>query len=135
MLDRQRLSKRRERLRQFDAMRRRQRDLGERAGRATVEHDQPDPARRKGLGKGQVIAVPLYAERAMFVARVGKGFDAHGAVAWDEVLAQPLCLLHEGMQNRRIFDANLAARGLAVHPVATADSYVALLAMVEAGGF
>jgi DNA-binding transcriptional LysR family regulator len=39
------------------------------------------------------------------------------------------------MQNRRILDSRLAARGLAVHPKATADSYVALLAMVEAGGF
>jgi DNA-binding transcriptional LysR family regulator len=95
------------------------------AGLTYLDHEPP----------AQVIAVPLYAERAMFVARVGSGFDAQRSVGWSEVLAQPLCLLHEGMQNRRIFDANLAARGFAVHPVATADSYVALLALVEAGGF
>ncbi|MFA5962835.1 MAG: LysR family transcriptional regulator [Sphingomonas sp.] len=95
------------------------------AGLTYLDHEPPT----------QVIAVPLYAERAMFVARVGSGFDTHATVGWHEVLEQPLCLLNEGMQNRRIFDANLALRGLAVHPVATADSYVALLAMVEAGGF
>ncbi|MGH6612625.1 LysR family transcriptional regulator [Sphingomonas sp.] len=95
------------------------------AGLTYLDHEPPT----------QVIAVPLYAERAVFVARTGSGFDCHRTVAWPEVLAQPLCLLHEGMQNRRIFDAHLAARGFAVHPGATADSYVALLAMVEAGGF
>jgi len=95
------------------------------AGLTYLDHEPP----------AQVIAAPLYAERAMFVARVGTGFDARKSVGWPDVLAQPLCLLHEGMQNRRIFDAHLAARGFAVHPGATADSYVALLAMVEAGGF
>ena len=95
------------------------------AGLTYLDHEPPT----------QVIAVPLYAEHPMFVTRVGSGFDDHKAVGWRAVLAQPLCLLHEGMQNRRIFDAHLAARGFAVHPAATADSYVALLAMVEAGGF
>jgi DNA-binding transcriptional LysR family regulator len=95
------------------------------AGLTYLDHEPP----------AQVIAAPLYAERAMFVARTGSGFDDRKAVGWPEVLAQPLCLLHEGMQNRRIFDAHLATRGFAVHPAATADSYVALLAMVEAGGF
>lgn len=94
------------------------------AGITYLDHEPP----------AQVIAAPLYAERAMFVARVGAGFDDRSSVGWADVLGQSLCLLHEGMQNRRIFDANLAARGAAVHPVATADSYVALLAMVEAGG-
>jgi DNA-binding transcriptional LysR family regulator len=95
------------------------------AGLTYLDHEPPT----------QVIAVPLYAERAMFVAHAGHGLDDRAAIGWREVITQPLCLLHEGMQNRRIFDAHLAARGMAVHPKATADSYVALLAMVEAGGF
>jgi DNA-binding transcriptional LysR family regulator len=95
------------------------------AGLTYLDHEPP----------AQVIAAPLYAERAMFVARAGRALDGRTAIGWPVVLAQPLCLLHEGMQNRRIFDANLAARGLAVHPRATADSYIALLAMVEASGF
>ncbi|MES2452566.1 MAG: LysR family transcriptional regulator [Pseudomonadota bacterium] len=95
------------------------------AGLTYLDHEPP----------AQVIAVPLYTERAMFVARAGSGFDDRKAVDWPDVLTQTLCLLHEGMQNRRIFDTNLAGRGFAAHPKATADSYVALLAMVEAGGF
>jgi hypothetical protein len=38
------------------------------------------------------------------------------------------------MQNRRILDGHLQARGLVAVPVATADSYVALLSMVSVGG-
>lgn len=71
----------------------------------------------------------------MFVVRRGTGFDDHASIAWAAVLEAPLCLLHQGMQNRRILDAHLAARGLALQPRAVADSYVALLAMVESGGF
>jgi DNA-binding transcriptional LysR family regulator len=95
------------------------------AGLTYLDHEPP----------AQVLAAPLYAERGMFVARRGGALDGRATIGWDEVVAQPLCLLHESMQNRRIFDAHLAARGMAVHPRATADSYVALLAMVEAGGF
>ena len=95
------------------------------AGLTYLDHEPP----------AQVLAAPLYAERGMFVTRRGGALDGLTTIGWGEVIAQPLCLLHEGMQNRRIFDAHLAARGMAVHPRATADSYVALLAMVEAGGF
>jgi DNA-binding transcriptional LysR family regulator len=46
-----------------------------------------------------------------------------------------LCLLHQGMQYRRILDERLGARGLAVAPRATADSHIALFAMVHSGAF
>jgi DNA-binding transcriptional LysR family regulator len=49
------------------------------------------------------------------------------------VARHPLCLLHQGMQNRRILDGLLSAHGLSVAPRATADSYIALLAMVRSG--
>ena len=81
-----------------------------------------------------VQAVPLYAERSVLVGHVDMVGD-RTAIDMTDALALPLCLLHEGMQNRRIFDAHLASRGLAVRPAATADSYIALLAMVEAGAF
>lgn len=95
------------------------------AGLTYLDHEPP----------AQVLAAPLYAERGMLVTRSGGELDERTTIGWDSVIALPLCLLHEGMQNRRIFDAHLAKRGMAVHPRATADSYVALLAMVEAGGF
>src|SRR3546814_7813179 len=37
------------------------------------------------------------------------------------------------MQNRRILDARLAERGLALRPRVTADSYLALLGLVQQG--
>lgn len=95
------------------------------AGLTYLDHEPP----------ANVIAVPLYAERYLFLARAGSGFDARTSIGWEEAAAQPLCLLHQGMQYRRILDARLNARGLAIAPRVVADSYVALLAMVRSGGF
>lgn len=82
----------------------------------------------------QVLAVPLYAERHRFATRADSELGRRDRVSWREAAATPLCLLHQGMQNRRILDAHLASLGLSIAPVATADSYVTLLSMVEAGG-
>lgn len=82
-----------------------------------------------------MLTAPLYAERYIFLARAGGGFDGRESIGWAEAAGADLALLHQGMQNRRILDAGLAERGLAIHPRATADSYVALLSMVQAGGF
>jgi DNA-binding transcriptional LysR family regulator len=95
------------------------------AGLTYLDHEPP----------ANVLSVPLYAERYMFLAARGSGFDQHTAVTWEEACAQDLCLLHQGMQYRRILDERLAARGLAVTPRATADSHFALFAMVEGGAF
>lgn len=95
------------------------------AGLTYLDHEPP----------ANVLSVPLYAERYLFVARRGEGFDDRASITWAEAAAQPLCLLHQGMQYRRILDARLSARGLAIAPRVVADSYVALLAMVRAGGF
>lgn len=94
------------------------------AGLTYVEHEPPP----------DVISVALYRERVMFVARA-TAEAGPPTIGWDAALSQPLCLLHQGMQNRRILDANLAQMGRAAHPAATADSYVALLALVESGAF
>jgi DNA-binding transcriptional LysR family regulator len=95
------------------------------AGLTYLDHEPP----------ADMLGVPLYGERYMFVARREAGFDDHGRISWEEAAATPLCLLHQGMQNRRILDAALSVRGLAIAPRATSDSYVALLALVRSGGF
>lgn len=79
-----------------------------------------------------VLAVPLYVERYMLVAARGV-LEEGRAPDWEDVARLPLCLLHQGMQNRRILDARLSERGLALRPVVTADSYVVLFAMVRQG--
>ncbi|HWU74235.1 MAG TPA: LysR family transcriptional regulator [Sphingomonas sp.] len=94
------------------------------AGITYLDHEPPTSA----------LAAPLYAERAMFLCHRDALGDCTG-IDWRTALSFPLCLLHEGMQNRRILDDHLSRKGLAVRPLATADSYVALLAMVEAGPF
>lgn len=95
------------------------------AGLTYLDHEPPTG----------VLTVPLYAEHYVCLVHAGSSLAARDKVAWDDVLRQPLCLLHQGMQNRRILDARLAERGLAVTPRAQADSYVALLAMVRTGHF
>ncbi len=82
----------------------------------------------------QVRTVPLYVERFVAVTASGSALASRSQVSLAEMVAERLCLLHQGMQNRRILDAHLAARGLAASPIATADSYVGLLSMVSVGG-
>ncbi|MGD9812644.1 MAG: LysR family transcriptional regulator [Sphingobium sp.] len=95
------------------------------AGLTYLDHEPPS----------DMFSVALYEERYMFVACDGAGFDGRDSISWEDAAAAPLCLLHQGMQNRRILDARLAALGLAITPRATSDSYVVLLALVRSGGF
>lgn len=78
------------------------------------------------------LSVPLYNEQSMLVASRG-GIAVPSQPDWPDLATIPLCLLPQGMQNRRILDARLAALGLALRPIVTADSYLALLAIVRQG--
>lgn len=78
------------------------------------------------------LSVPLYSEESMLVSSRG-GIPVPRQPSWEDLAKLPLCLLPQGMQNRRILDARLATLGLALHPIATADSYLALLAIVRQG--
>jgi DNA-binding transcriptional LysR family regulator len=82
----------------------------------------------------QTRSVTLYAERFVVVVRKGARLAAKARLNLAELSEEPLCLLHQGMQNRRILDGHLARLGVTIDPVATADSYVALLSMVANGG-
>ena len=95
------------------------------AGLTYLDHEPP----------ADMLTAPLYAEHYIFLARAGSAFDGRERIGWTEAATADLCLLHQGMQNRRILDARFAERGLALNPRATADSYVALLAMVQSGSF
>lgn len=95
------------------------------AGLTYLDHEPP----------ADMLASPLYAEHYIFLAHAEGAFAGRKDISWAAAAQADLCLLHQGMQNRRILDARIAERGLALHPRATADSYVTLLAMVQAGGF
>jgi DNA-binding transcriptional LysR family regulator len=95
------------------------------AGLTYLDHEAP----------AHMLAVPLYSERPIFVASSETPFLPTAPVSWRDIAALPLCLLHQGMQNRRILDLHLAGLNIALRPRVTADSYIALLAMVKSGGF
>jgi DNA-binding transcriptional LysR family regulator len=78
------------------------------------------------------LAVPIYRERSMLVS-ARDGVDVPARPDWADLARLPMCLLHQAMQNRRILDARMAALGFALNPVVTADSYIALLAIVRRG--
>lgn len=78
------------------------------------------------------LSVPFHSERSVLVS-ARDGVAVPERPDWHDLAGLPLCLLHQGMQNRRILDARLAALGLALKPIVTADSYLALLALVRQG--
>lgn len=79
------------------------------------------------------LKIPLYTEHYLLAMARTSAHAARGRLDWADVAGLPLCLLPQGMQNRRILDARLALQGMALRPVVTADSYVALLALVQQG--
>lgn len=82
-----------------------------------------------------MLSVPLYGERFVFVARRTEALEGRKRISWREAAAYPLCLLHQGMQFRRILDARLAQMGLTATPRINADSNVSLLALVKSAEF
>lgn len=93
------------------------------AGITYIDHEPPT----------HVSITPLYAEQPMLVVADTHRLGDARIMTFGEALRAPLCLLHRGMQNRRILDEQLRRHGLFPTPVATADSYVALLALVRGG--
>lgn len=92
------------------------------AGLTYLDHEAPT----------DVLSVSLYAEQYRVLIRKKPRWQGRATISIAEAVELPLCLLNQGMQNRRILDARMAERGFALSPRATADSYVALMAMVEA---
>ena len=82
-----------------------------------------------------MLTAPLHNEQYRFIAARGSGFDGRASIGWEEAAELPLCLLHQGMQYRRILDREFAQRGLSVNPATIADSYISVFSLVRAGTF
>ena len=95
------------------------------AGLTYLDHEPPT----------NMLTAPLHNEQYRLIVRRGTRFDDVEAIGWQEVAAMPLCLLHQGMQYRRILDAQFARHGLSLSPRSIADNYVSLLALVRSGHF
>ena len=95
------------------------------AGLTYLDHEPPT----------NMLIAPLHDEQYRLIARRGTGFDECTGVSWAEAAALPLCLLHQGMQYRRILDAQFARAGLSVSPKSIADNYISLFSLVHSGHF
>ena len=95
------------------------------AGLTYLDHEPP----------ANMLTAPLHHEQYRFIALRGTGFDDRTAISWDEAAALPLCLLHQGMQYRRILDREFAQHGLSVNPAVIADSYISVFSLVRSGVF
>lgn len=95
------------------------------AGLTYLDHEPP----------ANMLTAPLHNEQYRFIARHGTGFDDRQSISWEEAAALPLCLLHQGMQYRRILDRQFALHGLSVNPAVIADSYISVFSLVRSGTF
>lgn len=80
---------------------------------------------------GSLTSKPLYEERYVLVAADS---DASGPVGWREAAEQPLCLMTQDMQFRRIVDGAFAAAGAKALPVIETNSISTVVGQVLAGG-
>lgn len=92
------------------------------AGLTYLDHEPP----------ANMLTAPLHREQFVAIARRGGALGERASVGWDELAALPLCLLHQGMQYRRMLDRQFARHGLSVTPAAISDNYVAMFALVRA---
>lgn len=80
-----------------------------------------------------VKAIPLYTECYKFVVSSRHRFAGRSAVSWFEAAGERLCLLSQDMQNRRIIDRLTTSLSLAVHPIVSSNSFLAVCAHLRQG--
>lgn len=95
------------------------------AGLTYLDHEPP----------ANMLTAPLHHEQFVAIANKGGALDGLNSIGWSKLAAMPLCLLHQGMQYRRMLDRQFAQHGLSANPVAIADNYVSLFSLVRSGDF
>jgi DNA-binding transcriptional LysR family regulator len=80
-----------------------------------------------------VRRVPLYHERYVFVCRPDHPFADLKTITWPQAVSEPLCLLSEDMQNRRILNAIAASVGLSIAPTVVSNSFLGVCAHLRNG--
>jgi len=82
-----------------------------------------------------IETLSLYHERYIFVCRADHPFANLPAISWQMAVEEPLCLLSEDMQNRRILDSLSRSLGLQLRPSVVANSVLAICAHIRNGGW
>ncbi|MFD8750241.1 LysR family transcriptional regulator [Kitasatospora sp. NPDC059577] len=86
-----------------------------------------------GPGADDVRTLPLYEERYVLLTGLADELARHPGATWTEASRLPLCLLHSGMQGRRVLDEVFAGLGLEPTPRVETDSVASLFAHVRTG--
>jgi DNA-binding transcriptional LysR family regulator len=91
----------------------------------------------EGEPLGRLEGVPLYHERYTLLVNALSPTAARDRLGWADIAAEPLCLLTEEMQNRRIVDRHLAEAEAEPRPGPRleSNSIIALVAHVAVGGW
>lgn len=80
-----------------------------------------------------VRRAPLYHERYVLACPSGHAFASRPAVTWAEAARQPLCLLSDDMQNRRILNGIAAAAGVELRPRVVSNSFLGVASHLRNG--
>lgn len=80
-----------------------------------------------------VLRFPLYSERYVFACQVGHPLAARNAVTWVEAVSQPLCLLSDDMQNRRILNGVADSAGVDLQPKVVSNSFLGVASHLRSG--
>lgn len=80
-----------------------------------------------------VDCLALYRERYVFVCRPDHSLANHESVTWAQAVDEPLCLLSEDMQNRRILNGIAASAGLSIKPSVVSNSFLGVCAHLRNG--
>ncbi|MGW3075338.1 LysR family transcriptional regulator [Kitasatospora sp. NPDC001132] len=86
-----------------------------------------------GPGHEDLRALPLYEERYVLLTGAADEPAQHPRVTWAQAARLPLCLLHPGLQGRRVLDEVFAGLGLEPTPRVETDSVASLFAHVRTG--
>lgn len=80
-----------------------------------------------------VRRIPLYHERYVFACRSDHPFASRDTLDWAEAVSQPLCLLSDDVQSRRILSGIATSAGLTVLAPVVSNSPLAVLAHLRDG--
>ncbi|WP_020180404.1 LysR family transcriptional regulator [Methylopila sp. M107] len=81
----------------------------------------------------RVRRLPLYRERYVFVTRRSHPFASRASITWAEAASEPLCLLSDDMQNRRIINNLAGSIGVRVKPVVVSNSFLGVCSHLRHG--
>lgn len=76
---------------------------------------------------------PLYHERYVFACHAGHPFAEDETVTWKAAVTQPLCLLSDDMQNRRILNGIAASAGVELRPKVVSNSFLGVASHLRSG--